>query len=161
LEERAERADAALEEAKRAEADALQVQRRMESDRAQLADGFSRQLEERLREEGRLKEALAQREEAASKMVEKRVARAWLVNFVENDDRRDELLRLMSSCWEFEREVRALNLASKWNRRQSASLIIARPSNTCRPHPYPSSVPGLVARRVARRDAAASDRYGR
>ena len=33
--------------------------------------------------------------------VEKGVARSWLVNFVENRERRPEFLRLMASWWEF------------------------------------------------------------
>ena len=33
--------------------------------------------------------------------VEKGVARSWLVNFVENSERRPEFLRLMASWWEF------------------------------------------------------------
>ena len=38
---------------------------------------------------------------AARGMVEKEVARSWIVNFVENTGRRGELLRLMASWWDF------------------------------------------------------------
>mmetsp|Transcript_58965 Transcript_58965/g.135218 ORF Transcript_58965/g.135218 Transcript_58965/m.135218 type:complete len:88 (-) Transcript_58965:257-520(-) len=39
-------------------------------------------------------------------MIEKREARAWIVNFVENADRRPALLQLMASWWDFDQADR-------------------------------------------------------
>ena len=51
-------------------------------------------------------DALSRLEARQSEMVDKREARSWLVNFVENPPRRDELLRLLAEWWDFSPEDR-------------------------------------------------------
>ena len=62
-----------------------------------LSEAFNRQVEER----DDLQSDLEAAEMKRRQMVEKGVARSWVVNFVENRERRPEFLRLMAAWWEF------------------------------------------------------------
>ena len=94
---RADEAEAALAAAE-AKAERAEVARRqMEAQLVRLSEGFNRQVEEVAELHTKVERARA----AARGMVEKEVARSWIVNFVENTGRRGELLRLMASWWDF------------------------------------------------------------
>lgn len=93
----ADEAEAALAAAE-AKAERAEVARRqMEAQLVRLSEGFNRQVEEVAELHTKVERARA----AARGMVEKEVARSWIVNFVENTGRRGELLRLMASWWDF------------------------------------------------------------
>ena len=83
--------------AQRALAEKDAVQKHMEAQVVRLSEAFNRQVEER----DDLQSHLEAAEMKARQMVEKGVARSWVVNFVENRERRPEFLRLMASWWEF------------------------------------------------------------
>ena len=94
---RADEAEAALAAAEAKAARAEVARRQMEAQLVRLSEGFNRQVEEVAELHTKVERARA----AARGMVEKEVARSWIVNFVENTGRRGELLRLMASWWEF------------------------------------------------------------
>jgi len=89
--------ESSLGESRQRVADVEEALQRQLSQTERLTQSFDRQVEET----AGLRAQLARLQAANAGMVEKREARAWVVNFIENADRRPELLQLMASWWDF------------------------------------------------------------
>jgi len=101
-EEESARLEAQLAAARRQVADHEAAQQRHHAVVERLTQSFDRQVEEA----AGLRAQLSRLEAANAGMIEKREARAWIVNFVENADRRPALLQLMASWWDFDQADR-------------------------------------------------------
>lgn len=97
---RADEAEAALAAAQKQISAQAAVQRHMEAQVVRLSEAFNRQVEERDEVQAGLEASRREQHQ----MVEKGVARSWIINFVENVDHRHEFLQLMANWWEFSEE---------------------------------------------------------